>query len=114
MRAAGPAAGGQAHGLPYVSFFDLCTGPKVLLDSIFGSTVQPDWIPLVTVLPESWYFNCSSAGTAHGILVRSRAYTTVTSTDPVFILRTRFLPLCHDLSALREVSPPGAPLALCC
>src|SRR6185312_9302635 len=103
-----------------------CAGRKVLLDSIVGPSIQPDSILLVTVLPESWYFNCSSAGTAHGTLVRLRANATVTSTVPVTSARTtpvtpicgspaygpvpavpevRFLPLRLHLSALREGSP---------
>jgi len=97
---------------------------------------------LVTVIPESWYSNCSSGGTAERESLRSSVPATSiqdscarTSPDPVLIASCFqaqfFLPLLFShLSALREVlamrrglaalrvptpfRPPRPPMVLCC
>ena len=93
---------------------------QVLLVSVVGLSIPRTRSPLEKVIPASWHFNCSSRETADRVAVsalRRRDFfnrpTTISRliAGP-FATPPRTLPF-YLLSALQEVSPPGAPSVLC-
>ena len=100
-------------------------GRKALLGLVVGRWIQPDSIPLVTVIQESWYYNCCSGGTAKrgSLCVRAEVIeiqdsSVPNSTNSVFVARiahepNHHLPLFLLHSALRKDALSAASLALC-